>query len=276
MGCGGCSRIILIIFNIIFFLVGAAALGVGIWVLVDNGSFLSLLSNLPDSNIYAKMVSQAAYILIAAGAAIFIIAFFGCCGAWKKNKCMLVTYAVILGILLLLEIGAVVVAYFFYDEVESYVVTGLVLALNFTYKSEFTMKSAGVYEYASNEDFLSKSIDAIQIEFTCCGVNNYTDYPTGNWPVSCCEPAEKSDLKGLANTLFADGGEFKLANSSCASDMALVENVPGCKEDIKNYVLNRGVIFMAIGGGTLGVQLLLVIMAICVCKSDDRVDVEKM
>ena len=79
---------------VIWQLVGAAALGVGIWVAVDGTIFLQLLSNIPDSGTYGRLISEAAYILIAAGGFIFLLAFFGCCGAWKKNKCLLMVVCV--------------------------------------------------------------------------------------------------------------------------------------------------------------------------------------
>ena len=78
-------------------MVGAAALGVGIWVIVDGNIFLQVLGNIPNSDVYGKLIADAAYIFIGAGAVIFLIAFLGCCGAWKKNKCMLITVSKIYG-----------------------------------------------------------------------------------------------------------------------------------------------------------------------------------
>lgn len=64
-------------------------MGVGIWVIVDASIFLELLGKIPNSSAYGKLISDAAYIIIAGGAFIFLVAFLGCCGAWKKNKCLL-------------------------------------------------------------------------------------------------------------------------------------------------------------------------------------------
>lgn len=75
-------------------LIGAAALAVGIWVLVDGTILLQLLSNIPNSEAYAGLIQDAAYVFIAAGAGIFVLAFLGCCGAWKRNKCMLITVSI--------------------------------------------------------------------------------------------------------------------------------------------------------------------------------------
>jgi len=278
MGCEGCFRIILIVFNILFFLVGAAALGVGIWVAVDGTIFLNLLAEIPDSGVYGRLITEAAYILIAAGGFIFLLAFFGCCGAWKKNKCLLMVYAVIIGILMLMEIGAVVLAYFFYDEVETIITTGLALALNSTYDSKFVVQAgdASTYDYTPG-GLISKGIDAIQAEFSCCGVNNYTDYYNDAYPVSCCAPAADVVIKDLVDQLWsADTTTYELANSDCPINVTHVEATPGCLKAIQDYVLDKSIIFMAIGGGTLAVQIFLIIFACCVGQKAGNDDVEKM
>lgn len=64
---------------------------------VDGKIFFELLSNIPeDTTVYGRLIADAAYILIAAGAVIFVISFLGCCGAWKKSKCLLMTVSFVL------------------------------------------------------------------------------------------------------------------------------------------------------------------------------------
>jgi hypothetical protein len=58
-------------------------LGIGIWTLVDK----SFMNELLGTNLFLGAV----YILIATGAIISLIAFFGCLGALKEIKCMLLT-----------------------------------------------------------------------------------------------------------------------------------------------------------------------------------------
>lgn len=79
-------------------------------------------------------------------------------------------FAVIIGILLLLEIGCVVVAYFFYDEVVGILTGGLAMALNSTYDSTWALDTSVAdntkYTYTPG-GLVSKGIDAIQIEVGC-------------------------------------------------------------------------------------------------------------
>ena len=59
-----------------------------------------------DSTI--SLYASAAYILIVISALVLIIAFFGCCGAMKENKCMLGTYfTIILALFIVMVVGAV-------------------------------------------------------------------------------------------------------------------------------------------------------------------------
>jgi len=70
-------------------------------------------------------------------------------------------------VLLLLQIGAFVTAYFFYDQIVDVLNDSLANALNKSYNSEFQEKSAGQFDYTGG-NILSKGLDAIQIEVQCC------------------------------------------------------------------------------------------------------------
>ena len=50
-------------------------------------------------------------LIVILGCVIFVIAFFGCCGAIKESHCMTVTFACLLGIVFIFEIVAGVAAY---------------------------------------------------------------------------------------------------------------------------------------------------------------------
>ena len=56
------------------------------------------------------MIEQGAYILIAAGAFIFIISFLGYCGAIKESRVLLTAYGLFIIIIALLQITAIVLA----------------------------------------------------------------------------------------------------------------------------------------------------------------------
>ena len=56
------------------------------------------------------VIEQGAYILIAAGAFIFIISFLGYCGAIKESRVLLTAYGLFIIIIALLQITAIVLA----------------------------------------------------------------------------------------------------------------------------------------------------------------------
>ena len=51
------------------------------------------------------------------GCLIFIVTFFGCCGAIKEHYCMTMTFSLLLGLIFILEIGAGIAAYVLRTEV---------------------------------------------------------------------------------------------------------------------------------------------------------------
>jgi len=65
---------------------GGTLLGVGIWVTVDEQSFLDIFGMLSSSVFQVVYVS---YFLIAIGAVLLVIGFLGCYGAQKDSKCLL-------------------------------------------------------------------------------------------------------------------------------------------------------------------------------------------
>ncbi|XP_013775592.1 CD63 antigen-like [Limulus polyphemus] len=55
--------------------------------------------------------------LITVGSIVFVLAFLGCCGAWKDSYWMLMTFAVLLAIIFALELAAGIAAYVYRKDV---------------------------------------------------------------------------------------------------------------------------------------------------------------
>uniref|UniRef100_A0A674NK73 Tetraspanin n=1 Tax=Takifugu rubripes TaxID=31033 RepID=A0A674NK73_TAKRU len=102
-------------------------------------------------------------VIIGVGVVIFFIAFFGCCGAWKENYCMITTFAILLALVIIVEIAAAIAGYVFRNKVRS----------------------------AFHQDDFRKTVDKMQEDLKCCGMNSSSDWRTfaddGNSvPDSCC------------------------------------------------------------------------------------------
>ncbi|XP_056671182.1 tetraspanin-1 [Monodelphis domestica] len=202
MSCFSFLKVIMIIFNFLIFLCGAALLGVGIWVSVDGPSFLKIFGPVSAS---AMQFVNVGYFLIAAGCALLVLGFLGCYGAQKESKCLLLTFFSILLIIFIAEIAAAVVALVYTTMAENLLGTLVVPVI----KKDYGKQSDITQIWNSTMDGLN-----------CCGFNNYTDfegspfYQTDHlFPTPCCgnyttpctaEQASKASVRGCFDQLLKD------------------------------------------------------------------------
>ncbi|XP_074659738.1 CD82 antigen-like [Tubulanus polymorphus] len=251
VGCGAkCAKILLIVFNFVFWLSGAAILGVGIWLRVDPG-ILQYLNIIQTEDQY---LSLASYILIGLGCFVFIVGFFGCCGAIKESRCMLGMYIFFLVIVMGGEIaaGALVIIY------KAKVTKGL--------KTEMEKQ---VKEKIFPGNALLNAWNYAQIEFKCCGAVGITDYDQSAWqnnqtngiklPKSCCVlKATSTDWK---NPVPKDA-------NACQKNMD-ANNVhqKGCFEQMSKWFQKHSIILIAVACGVAGIELFGFVFAICLCRN---------
>lgn len=146
-------------FNFLFWLLGCAMLGVGIWLLVSDD-----FTKYSDADDSLGFIYTGAYILVAIGGLIMIIGFLGCCGAIRESQCMLGCFFVLLFIIFAVLLGAGIWAVISKDEVKTIVKDVLQKQID---------------QACSSKDPNEKSInflDHVQEQFQCCGVNGITDY----------------------------------------------------------------------------------------------------
>jgi len=157
-GCASCAKWCLIIFNILFCLIGIALVAVGIYAYITLRDYLNILG---DSSINAPAI-----VLIVFGVITFIIAALGCFGACKESPCLLFTFAVIIAMLLIAEIGAGIAAFVFRGEVEGF----------FDGK-----KDELLMQYKEGDDSaITDSWDKVHEQLECCGYNGPTDWADSN------------------------------------------------------------------------------------------------
>ncbi|KAK0074516.1 hypothetical protein PV325_008228, partial [Microctonus aethiopoides] len=124
---------------------------------------------------------QAAYSLlgitiIVIGGIMFVITFFGCYGAIRENRCMLITFGIFILILLLAEATLSCYVCVMLDKME-----GIDLV-------EVLEKILSKYWW---NPISPPVIDSLQFNMKCCGIyrsDEYTVMPnsTGKFPWSCC------------------------------------------------------------------------------------------
>ncbi|XP_013098676.1 23 kDa integral membrane protein [Stomoxys calcitrans] len=220
MNClAGMVKYILYIFNLIFVICG-------ILLIVLGSIMISNIGNISDFDdaINADIIP---ILIIVLGCVIFVIAFFGCCGAIRENICLTTTYAVFMFILFCLQIALVVWI--------------------FVQRTQFLNDMDTVITTVWNKNDASNGypMDAVQISFKCCGLNGSLDY-TGNnkdVPSSCCG----------------------YMNGQC--DVNVYESKPGCRSEFREFWATNTDIIRYAGIGVALVELIAFTFACCLASS---------
>lgn len=233
-GCSRCIQILVLVFNFLFFVLGVAMLGYGIYTFVEIGDYASLSS--VDFVTGSKLI-------IAVGVLISLIAFLGCCGAWKLNKCMLTCFILLLFIIFCCLIAAAV--------------TGYMYRSNFKEAVEKDMRDFFVNQYGQpDKEGVTKAIDQLQQQGQCCGFFNGTlDWQRTKWgasrqkdvPDSCCKNEKK------------DCGKGKISQSNVPSSDVYDEP---CKQKLEDLVDKYLPVIGGIAVGILVIQLIGMVFAI--------------
>lgn len=177
----GMIKYLLFIFNFIFAICGIGILTVGILARVQ----LSSVSGSLDTNVMFPSIT-----LIVLGSIIFIISFFGCCGAIRESHCMTITFASFLLFILLVQVAVAVYAFVVVKNPEN---------ITEEYRKIFHNQTV-----EANKEF----VNVVQSGFECCGIDNPTDY-AGNIPWSCCRDKKEGETCSY-NDSFKDGCSKKI------------------------------------------------------------------
>lgn len=239
-GCMSCLKYLLFAFNFIFWLAGVAILGLAIYFRVD-GATQNVLSSDTEKR---ELFYAVCYVLMAAGGAIMLVGFCGCCGAANESRLLLSLFAVALFVLLGTEIGAGVYTHFHKDKVIEAVDKGAVELWKGT--------AAGTNSTAVLVDEIEKDLD-------CCGYNNVLDY---------CN-VEKIALgviigNSVTGTFECDDGSSKNPADFCPS---ITSYAVGCRQKIKELLEKNLNIVIGVAIGVAMVQLLGMIFSILLCQA---------
>ncbi|XP_017791370.1 PREDICTED: CD63 antigen-like isoform X2 [Habropoda laboriosa] len=217
-----CIKWLLFVFNFLFSLCGLAILGVGVAAHLR----LSSVTDHLDTGVMFPSIT-----LIVVGSIIFVVSFFGCCGAIRESHCMTITFASFLLFILLIQVAVAVYAFMVVKNSENH---GAIVE---SYKKMFDTYST------SQEN--REIIDVVQASLQCCGIDSAQDYISRNIavPWSCC--GEQQD-------------------KTCS-----VENSynSGCVKSLKAALSTAGNILGGVAIGIAGVELIGIIFALCLANS---------
>ncbi|XP_037548382.1 CD82 antigen [Nematolebias whitei] len=235
------SKYFLFLFNVIFFLFGTVLTGFGLWLLLDNQSFIVVLNN-------STHVKVACYILIAVGAFSMLLGFIGCLGAIYEIRCLLGLYFTCLLLILLAQIAAGLLIYFQKS------------ALN---DGMYDIVSLVLDNYPGNSSSTEQAWDFIQRNMHCCGWHSPQDWSNNSiiinsgkllFPCSCQNTS-------LASRNVSDSGFCE----ALTSDWPVYD--VGCAASVKNWLLTNIGVVLGICIGVAFIELLGMILSVCLCRN---------
>lgn len=272
LACGSkCLKYILFITNFVFFLIGLGTVGLGVWALLDDDRIL-ILTEVGDSGSFdvVSLIRTGALVLIASGGVAVLIGFLGCCGAVKENNCLLFAYCVVMVVILFVQIAAVVIAAIFQSKVTEDLKAFLKSRLSAQYDGD-----------VKTGDPFSLGLDVAQLQFECCGIDNYMDFLSATrWqdrkntsdiiPLTCCKFTNKESFYKDVNSLNMDDTSCQTSPSDENSNFR-----KGCWNAILEYANDKAIYVIAIGVAIGVVEVLCVVVAVCLIQAVRKSDEEE-
>lgn len=282
-GCVTCLRGMLHCYNVFILIVGCASLGVGIWLLVTDFGARKVTPIVGN-----QLYEVTTYLLMAGGGAVALLAFCGCCGTIREDKCVLSFYGTTLAIVLIVLGASCGLAIFFRTQVESNIQFRMRSTLEKNYGIELTRNS--------QNRRITEAWDAMQRQLKCCGVTgnetgheSYMKYKSIRWsnkkykknplqlvPESCCAPGDvkictgEEEFAGPPNYFNTHSEDLRKKNPYLYTD--------GCYDSLIKYLKTYSTV---VAGVSAIVPLFLIfgiVISFCLCarvtgySTDDEVD----
>jgi CD63 antigen len=176
-------KYLLFVFNLICALGGLALVAIGGIALNRIGHVKQVFTDNNHPGFFIGLV-------IVFGAVIFVISFFGCCGAIRESECCTLIYTLLLLVLVIAQIVLAAFAIIYNEDIQRVVHEG--------FDRLWRDKSIPIN---------GRAIENIQQTFECCGYSSALDYGFTNIPRTCC-PRDVRECNTL--TYFKQGCSSRL------------------------------------------------------------------
>eukprot|EP00092_Neocalanus_flemingeri_P006561 GFUD01007072.1.p1 GENE.GFUD01007072.1~~GFUD01007072.1.p1 ORF type:complete len:242 (-),score=46.55 GFUD01007072.1:125-850(-) len=205
--CESIVKYFMVLCNSLFAFAGVVLIGVGAYAQIAAKDYLNFLGD--------NYVNTPIFIIILGGV-IFTVSFFGCCGAWQENKCLIYTYTALLVIIFIGQIGAAIAAFVLKGDLKTVI----------TKNMENGLKNFDVEGFEG----MTLTWDLVQKELKCCGVESFKDwkdvttFSDGGVPDSCCVAGqvEGCGKAPLDPTKVFSHGCFNLFSDEFVSNISIV------------------------------------------------------
>ncbi|XP_053318726.1 tetraspanin-8 [Spea bombifrons] len=159
-GVNKCLKYSMFVFNFLFWICGCVILGVSIWLRVSKNA---------QEEFNIQGMNSAIDLMIAVGSIIMVLGFFGCCGAVRESRCLLLLFFIGLFLILALQITAGVLGVVYKPKIEA----------------EINKTMQGYLPLNNQPESFKDKLYTIQQENKCCGlVYGYKDW-LNSIPQSC-------------------------------------------------------------------------------------------
>ncbi|KAM7018930.1 leukocyte surface antigen CD53-like [Tautogolabrus adspersus] len=160
--CLKCLKYTMCLANFLCFMCGVAVLGLGVYMMVHISPLTPTLAKF-----------KLAHLLLISGIVITCVSFLGFLGALKENRCLLLTFFLLLFLLMLVELTVACLLLMYESQIGDWV------------KKDLKKGLAEAKGNMGNTTNAMSEWDLLQTNLKCCGVNNVTDWGD-NVPRSCC------------------------------------------------------------------------------------------
>ncbi|XP_021357119.1 CD82 antigen-like [Mizuhopecten yessoensis] len=270
----GLLRVLLGITNVLFFIAGGTALGVGVWYSMDKLFIADIIGT--------DLFSAASYLFVFCGACIVILAFVGCAATVFESKKMLILYLFLVILILIVFLSAAIIAAVFQGELTSSLVS----------RMQTTMKNSYGNQVNSNEENrrITEAWNFAQKTLRCCAVNDngYGIYRETQWyrdqvgqaidlsqvnfiPISCCVYLEHRQKYQNADLCQRNpyGPPNNPDPNSSKNDHMYYE---GCLTAAKNFGEENAGVILAIGFGFSIVFIAGIVLSILLLRQMSEFD----
>ncbi|KAK9708989.1 Tetraspanin family [Popillia japonica] len=221
-----CIKYLLFCFNLLFAVSGIAILSVGAVIHQSYHHY---------SQFVDPTFESAPIFFIIVGVIVFVVAFFGCCGAVRENHCMVITFSVLILLIFGMEAVVGIAGYIRRNEVKSML------------ESRF---NESMHAYYQNQTEVQQSWNILQHELKCCGMNGPSDWTDithkDTLPHTCCPDT-------------TNNGSCKITTINKYQD--------SCLEKLKVIIEKYGSVIGGVGIGVAAVQIIGVVFACCLARS---------
>ncbi|XP_035981897.1 tetraspanin-14 isoform X47 [Fundulus heteroclitus] len=214
-----CYKYLMFSYNIIFWLAGAAFIGIGFWAWSEKGVLLDL------TQVTKLHGFDPVWLVLVVGGVTFTLGFAGCVGALRENICLLKFFSGVIGFIFFLELTVAVLAVVFQSQVRDWI-------------NDFFLQN--IKGYRDDID-LQNLIDSVQKMNHCCGAKEPDDWNL-NVYFSCNETNKSREKCGVPFSCCLMDPADTVLNTQCGYDVRSKPKVSSVPAESTSSVfqLDRG------------------------------------